>query len=373
MIYIGNVLIIEQNTFQTIATMTFSHRIPLEELLQDDPEFKLLNNPNRLHTFTRIVVADNDLKSASKWDSRYYAAAKVHMVERLDPKFVVPEEYYPSEQELEEHGVLFEATRGEILEKAVPNPGIYALFFLDLRELLAFGSGNTVASDVSDVSVDTRGTNDEDKAEKVAEKTLLGFLNLWNCQDICGPGRFDIDGTTMELDVRSQSFHGRLTIQGSLVNSLTDGYGAVTHCNRDGKKRVSTTVAFGVEAKRHLHKKNDVAITAQVAAEAIAIAQHNEKKKSHGTPEVFIFFIHHRRCYLVSAVFSSNYLKNLEGTGLAAEDYMVLKKTKEFDLAKGEDRKKFAKCVTSLFRYLKSGHARMGVLDFETRDRSIVG
>ncbi|TPX59033.1 hypothetical protein SpCBS45565_g07842 [Spizellomyces sp. 'palustris'] len=353
--------------------MTFSHLVSVEELLRDDTEFRALNNANRLLTFTRTVEADNDLKPACKWDSRYYSAAKVHLVERLDPNALILADFWAC-QELSKHDLLFEATREQILDDEVPNPGIYLSFFSLLRELIAAGSRETWDSDASDGP--TQGTRDEHRADKPAETALLIFLDLWNSLDICGPDRFEIDETMMESVVRCERFKGSLSIQGALVKYETDGHGVITHAYRGGRKRASTTVVFGIEAKRHLHlrrKGNDVAIAAQVAAEAIAIAQRNEEKKSRGTPEVFIFFIHHRRCYIVSAVFSTNYLSNLEGAGLGAEDYLVLKKTKEFDLAKGDHRKKVAKCVAALFRYLKSGHARMGVLDFEARGRSVVG
>lgn len=62
---------------------------------------------------------------------------------------------------------------------------------------------------------------------------------------------------------------------------------------------------------------------------------------------------------------SLSYLTHMEhGIGPVAGDYLLLKGTRPFDLADGNDRREFATLLVGLSRYLASGEARVGSLKF---------
>ncbi|KND03347.1 uncharacterized protein SPPG_02390 [Spizellomyces punctatus DAOM BR117] len=314
--------------------MSFSHQLNTEVLAS--AEFQSLRNGSPLLSLLDILKRSGFV-SASKWNQDYFDALQVHLALDQPPESVVPDAFFPTDEELDMHSEMFMYSTNDLKSEHFVLKNIRDLsrgFYSRLLNVIQAGSTDSLSSvcstsPVSSVSSSRSGSSTAtDKAECVSEDMLRELLRYW-----VDDGKvFSIGGRQLFLSVRTEPIKHGVQFCRRRISVVTDGYLSVSD-RGDKAKTLSSAVCAFIEAKRHCHRKTDQAILAQIAGEVISVAQYNQSRRPHATPESFGFMVHHRKCSIVSGVFSPNYLANLEnGTGPTVGDYLILKRTVEYDI-----------------------------------------
>ncbi|KAJ3167487.1 ATP-binding cassette sub- G member 2 [Geranomyces variabilis] len=390
--------------------MDFSHFVNISDLCEHDKSFAEVVNGNPAHNFIKILrnAPAGTFHSASKWNGQYYSAARAYLISDQPANLIVPVRHRPTVADMEKFAFGFKYSTDQLValdDNHEDAPVVESTFYSDLLELvnartavilssgsegsvedtasaafmetdiIAPSSGKAVSMEdiandpVQDVADDisptfSSHTIDEDKDERLCESLLKSFTKYL----LQGVAPFQVKNRWFRLRNSTPPEKNHAIMLGQRVSVESDGSvkffegrGVSGNPQHDG-------IGLYYEAKRYLHRKSDIAINAQLVAELIALAQYNQSKRRLLCAESFVVGIHHRRAYLVSAQFSINYLANLaSSTGLIMGDYLLLKKSPEYDLASSRQRKEFAALFLTLVNYLRSGEAYCGTLGFKHR------
>ncbi|KAJ3178099.1 hypothetical protein HDU85_005622 [Gaertneriomyces sp. JEL0708] len=348
--------------------MALSHRVDPLIAYPDDEDFRSLVFRPPLITL-QILLHRSRFTSASNWDQSYYEALKLYVMTDLPPSHVLPDRYFPSDAELNQHQKLFEFSMTDLQSEHFTLSSIThpcRAFYAKLLNIIQAGSEELVSagSPLGGYSAEFTGPGSpaaRDKAtkrERVSEELLKLFVSYWAEEE----GSFAFNERNLTINVRAESFKFGARICRQKVVIGTDGYLGISD-RGDEATRIRSAVGCFFEARRRLHRKSPEDILAQITAELISVAQYNQSKQRHPIPESFGMFIHHRKCLIVSGMFSLEYLHRVENSaGPDAGDYILLKATREYDLADCADRREFGRCIVGLIRYLQSGESFVGTL-----------
>ena len=79
--------------------------------------------------------------------------------------------------------------------------------------------------------------------------------------------------------------------------------------------------------------------------------------------ESFVVTLHGQYLHISTAFFSAQLMDSAWRTGsLPPDQYLYVRISPEYNLMVREDRREIARALLSLFRYVSSGHAKIGIL-----------
>ncbi|KAJ3279069.1 hypothetical protein HK104_001796 [Borealophlyctis nickersoniae] len=244
-----------------------------------------------------------------------------------------------------------------------------ANFYDCLRDLIVEYVDDS--SDSQDRDKDERETvQDKDKHERDTEAALVSLDNELRRADDCLDLLVSLltklnmpnhQGQEYFLVWRKWKRRYNLRIHKHLIKVFNGGYLLVEQrrTDRSKKAKVRDMACMFITAKRYAHWKTVEGWKVQLGSEFLAIAQENHKRGA-GDQEVFALDIEHRKARIMHALIPEAYLRELE-VGIP-NGHIVIKKTKEFDIADPQERLEFATEYDAVLRYLKSGESGVGQL-----------
>ncbi len=91
-------------------------------------------------------------------------------------------------------------------------------------------------------------------------------------------------------------------------------------------------------------------------------AQKNYREKpAHADPEAFIVSIHSTQLRPVAAHLSSRYLASVTTSSLAASNFIMVRRSRAFEIKHVPDRIEALKMLVGFFRFVRSDEIEMGV------------
>ncbi|KAI8820182.1 uncharacterized protein EV422DRAFT_531928 [Fimicolochytrium jonesii] len=305
------------------------------------------------------------LGSGSKWGPTHLSAFHVVTKTNLPVEAVVPGHLLPSRDVVRAAIPSLFSVDGDVVRdvdftlKNAPEEIRSTIrsesytFYRNLQAVIAHTSDESVRS-ASTTGPDLSSTTDEDKPENVGEALLKTFVGL--VIDSMGP-TISRNGKTYEIELRPEPLERTIRLCGGIPAIVrSDGWLAlVKSATSKGSRRgrlVGGVTLCGIEAKRYGHEHFIDGIYGQLFAECLALA-YNNRTKGPGDQETFLIGIHHRKVFIVHVFLPASYLDAIQLTvDLPDNVYVVLKRSRVFDLLWSEDRMEMARAVLAMEAHL---------------------
>ncbi|PLB52053.1 hypothetical protein P170DRAFT_377518 [Aspergillus steynii IBT 23096] len=337
-------------------------------------------------------------QSGSNWGIEEVNAVRAIPIVNVDPKRIVPEEYFPRSDNqhfaklrraIREADI--DALKTYSTESFKGNP--YKLLFEDLSELIttytseeSIGNAHRRQTSTSSVETDLSTSSNEGKGEAVSVTALRNFIKA-TLPSMRGLAKLPIQGPVKpSLMCYSNANRFEWMLAGVKYVAINDGSVGVNFRGYfSGSNRFPMIPVAGLECKpRHAggikrgsgEPKNFILeIFAQEVAQLLGnmIAQRSELKNlggrrsllrdQHEDQEAFVLSMHGTLFYVSTAYFSPEYIQYIEGnelTELSVDNiFLWVKQSVHFDLKDIDQRVKALEFLWALLGYIASGEAKM--------------
>lgn len=299
------------------------------------------------------LMTGHFLMPASNWNPEHMLAFHMIPILNVDLRHVIPVEYVPSD--ITEFNLFWRLTRDDIYDQnyrklyhsdSPQDESIQGQIAVCIGQLMQLVERRTeYDSDLSSTS--NEGDKLEGSSTAFAASLCKMFLRVLGLKNKHPPSWDYTDKAAFNIQI----------IPGVTGNVRADGVILFTECRQSKRAAVWIEVNPSKYAPRN---KTDYQMTLpQKAAEALAVAQ-SRGLDHESDQEVFGIEFSHRFAAIWHAIFPAAYLTSLQtDTSLPAEQYVLLKRSKVFDLVESSDRFQFAQNMIGMMKYLSSGKVKI--------------